>query len=48
MLQSRAADLRAIDEGTSERRSWSEAVRNLGQLLFFNVPEVLEAAKGNI
>ena len=47
MLQSRASDLRPSDEGTIERRSWSEAVRNLGQLLFFNVPAVLEAAKGD-
>jgi alpha-amylase/alpha-mannosidase (GH57 family) len=48
MLQTRASDLRYNDGGTSERRSWSEAVRNLGQLLFFNVPAVLAAAKGDI
>jgi hypothetical protein len=47
MLQSRASDLRSSAEGTIERRSWSEAVRNLGQLLFFNVPAVLAAAKGD-
>ena len=48
MLQSRASDLRSDDSGTSERRSWSEAVRNLGQRLFFNVPAVLAAAKGDL
>jgi alpha-amylase/alpha-mannosidase (GH57 family) len=48
MLQSRASDLRSNDGETSERRSWSEAVRKLGQLLFFNVPAVLAAAKGDI
>jgi hypothetical protein len=48
MLQSRASDLRSNDEEASERRSWSESVRNLGQLLFFNVPAVLAAAKGNL
>jgi len=48
MLQSRAADLRSNIGGTSERRSWSEAVRNLGQLLFFNVQAVLAAAKRDL
>jgi len=48
MLQSRASDLRSNDGGTSERRSWGEEVRNLGQLLFFNVPDVLASAKGDI
>jgi alpha-amylase/alpha-mannosidase (GH57 family) len=48
MLQSRATDLRSNDGETSERRSWSEAVRNLGQLLFFNVPAVLASAKGDL
>jgi alpha-amylase/alpha-mannosidase (GH57 family) len=47
MLQSRASDLRSNGAETSERRSWSEAVRTLGQLLFFNVPAVLAAAKGD-
>jgi hypothetical protein len=48
MLQSRASDLRSKNGETSERRSWSEAVRLLGQLLFFNVPAVLAAAKGHL
>ena len=48
MLQSRASDLRFNGEETSERRSWSEAVKKLGQLLFFNVPAVLAAAKRDL
>jgi hypothetical protein len=48
MLQSRASDLRSDDAGTSERIPWSEAVRNLGQRLFFNVPAVLATSKGDI
>ena len=48
MLQSRASDLRSKNGETNERRSWSEAVRLLGQLLFFNVPAVLAAAKGHL
>ena len=48
MLQSRASDLRSDEGGTGERRTWSETVKNLGQLLFFNVPAVLAAAKGDL
>ncbi|HEX2768350.1 MAG TPA: DUF3536 domain-containing protein [Geobacteraceae bacterium] len=48
MLQSRASELRSTAGGESGLISWSEAVRNLGQLLFFNVPAVLTAAKGDI
>jgi len=48
MLQSHASELRSGAGGASSRISWSEAVRNLGQLLFFNVPAVLAAAKGDI
>jgi hypothetical protein len=48
MLQSRASELRSTAGGSSGLISWSEAVRNLGQLLFFNVPAVLAAAKGDI
>ncbi|MBK5276702.1 MAG: DUF3536 domain-containing protein [Desulfuromonadales bacterium] len=48
MLQSRASDLRSDEGGTSERRSWSETVKNLGQLLFFNVPDVLASAKRDL
>jgi len=48
MLQSRASELRSGAGGASSLISWSEAVRNLGQLLFFNIPAVLAAAKGDI
>ncbi len=48
MLQSRASELRSTAGGASGLISWSEAVNKLGQLLFFNVPEVLAAAKGDI
>jgi hypothetical protein len=47
MLQSRAADLRSNTGETGERRPWSEAVKNLGQLLFFNVSDVLAAEKSD-
>jgi alpha-amylase/alpha-mannosidase (GH57 family) len=47
MLQSRASDLRSNNGETSERRFWSESVKKLGHLLFFNVSAVLEAAKGD-
>jgi alpha-amylase/alpha-mannosidase (GH57 family) len=45
MLQSRASDLHTDEVGTSERRSWSETVKNLGQMLFFNVPAVLASTQ---
>jgi alpha-amylase/alpha-mannosidase (GH57 family) len=48
MLQSRASELRSGPVVASGQISWSEAIRNLGQLLFFNVPAVLAAAKGDI
>jgi hypothetical protein len=48
MLQSRASELRSTAGGAGGLISWSEAVRNLGQLLFFNVPAVLAAAKGDL
>jgi alpha-amylase/alpha-mannosidase (GH57 family) len=48
MLQSRASELRSGPGVASGQISWSEAVRNLGQLLFFNVPAVLAAARGDI
>ena len=48
MLQSRASELRSGIGVANEPICWSEAVRNLGQLLFFNVPAVLAAAEGAI
>ena len=48
MLQSGASDLRAGDADTIDWDIWSRAVSDLGQLLFFNVPEILAAAKGGI
>jgi len=48
MLQSRASELRSTAVGVNGLISWSEAVKNLGHLLFFNVPAVLAAAKGDI
>ena len=48
MVQSRASEFRSGDGGPSGRISWSEAVRDLGQLLFFNVPAVLATAEGDI
>jgi alpha-amylase/alpha-mannosidase (GH57 family) len=48
MLQSRASGRRSAAGDSTGRRSWSEAVENLGQRLFFNVPAVLAAAKGDI
>ena len=47
MLQSRASGRRSTSGDSTGRRSWSEAVENLGQRLFFNVPAVLAAAKGD-
>lgn len=48
MLQSRAAELRCCETGACTPGSWSEAIINLGQQLYFNVPSVLSAAKGAI
>ena len=48
MLQSQASELRLSDHDSDGRSSWSEALKNLGHLLFFNVPAVLAAAKGEI
>jgi hypothetical protein len=48
MLQSRASEIRAGDADTADRETWSSAVVELGQLLFFNVPEIMAAAKGGI
>ena len=48
MLQSRAAELRATAGVTDGCCALSEAVSTLGQRLFFNVPAVLAAAKGDI
>lgn len=48
MLQHRASELRSSEGGSSGLSSWSEAVRTLGQLLFFNETAILAAAKGCI
>jgi alpha-amylase/alpha-mannosidase (GH57 family) len=48
MLQTRASELHASNGDLNDRGSWSEALGNLGQLLFFNVPAVLAAAKGEL
>jgi len=48
MLQSRASELRYTAGAANGLTSWSEAVDKLGQLLFFNIPKVLAAAKGDI
>ncbi len=40
MLQSRASELRSAAGGANGRISWSEEVKKLGQLLFFNAPAV--------
>jgi hypothetical protein len=47
MLQSRASELQSAAGAANGHVSWSEAVKNLGQQLFFNVPAVLAAAKGS-
>jgi hypothetical protein len=47
MLQSRASELQSTAGAANGQISWSAAIKNLGQLLFFNVPAVLAAAKGN-
>jgi alpha-amylase/alpha-mannosidase (GH57 family) len=46
MVQSHAVNIRCDTGAACGSISWSEAVRNIGQRLFFNVPAVLEAAKG--
>jgi alpha-amylase/alpha-mannosidase (GH57 family) len=48
MLQSRTTELLSSAGVTSDLISRSEAVKTLGQLLFFNVPAVLAAAKGDL
>lgn len=48
MVQSRTAELRCCETGVCTPGSWSEAILNLGQQLYFNVPSVLSAAKGAI
>jgi hypothetical protein len=48
MLQSQASELHLSDHDSDGRSSWSEALKNLGHLLFFNVPAVLASAKGEI
>lgn len=48
LLQSCANELRSSAGGTSGLISWSEAIKSLGQLLFFNVPATLAAAKGDL
>ncbi|MGB9081755.1 MAG: glycoside hydrolase, partial [Desulfuromonadaceae bacterium] len=47
MLQSRTADIHSDTGGPASGNTWSEAVRNLGQLLFFNTPAMLATAKEN-
>ena len=48
MLQSRESGLCSCGGGASDQISWCEEVRNLGQLLFFNVPAVLAATVGDL
>jgi hypothetical protein len=48
MLQSRTSELLATEGVTGCFIPWSEAVKNLGNLLFFNVPAVLEKVKGDL
>jgi len=48
MLQSRTADVHSDTGGPNSRKSWSEALGNLGQLLFFNVSAMLATAKVKI
>jgi len=45
LLQSHAWELQSGTEENGDRSAWSKAVSDLGQLLFFNVPAVLTAAK---
>jgi hypothetical protein len=48
MLQRCASEVPSSAGMASGLISWSEAVKNLGEMLFFNVPAVLEKAKGAI
>ncbi len=48
MLQSHAEYLQSGNGESGKRSSWGEAVKKLGQLLYFNVPAVLAAAKGDL
>ncbi|MDD2582999.1 MAG: DUF3536 domain-containing protein, partial [Desulfuromonadaceae bacterium] len=48
MVQSHAADILSDTDRASDRISWSEEVGHLGQLLYFNIPAVLAAARGGI
>ena len=48
MLQSRATEFEFEDGGANGGGSWSEAVKDLGHLLYFNMPAVLAAAKGTL
>lgn len=48
MLQSHAEYLQSGNGESGKRSSWSETVKKLGQLLYFNVPAVLAAAKGDL
>ncbi len=48
MLQSCASEQRSSAGGAISLITWSEAAKSLGQLLFFNVPATLAAAKGDI
>ncbi len=48
MVQSHTADILSDTDRVIDRISWSEEVGHLGQLLYFNIPAVLAAAKGEI
>ena len=48
MLQACASEQRSSAGGAVSLITWSEAAKSLGQLLFFNVPATLAAAKGDI
>ena len=48
MLQSRTSENGSNEGGSSGLSSWSEAVKNLGQLLFFNETAVLAAARSDL
>ncbi|MFH0785425.1 MAG: DUF3536 domain-containing protein [Pseudomonadota bacterium] len=48
LLQSRTSELPATVGVASDLISWSEGLKDLGKLLFFNVPAVLEKVKGDL
>ena len=49
LLHSRASELPStVGVANGLMIPWSEAVKNLGKLLFFNVPAVLEKVKGDL